>query len=115
VSGPANREDSTPLAPTAYSIAPYARVQKSLKILRGSGESIMRCVQLVVEELEAPGRVIEEVERGHAIPLAVSENFGARFVAGYPKLERSCAWTGVNQEYTWPHPDQGKAAKLAPL
>jgi hypothetical protein len=31
-------------------------------ILGGSGESIMRCVQLVVKELEAPVRVIEEVE-----------------------------------------------------
>lgn len=29
----------------AYSIAPYASVQKSLKIFGGSGESIIRCVK----------------------------------------------------------------------
>jgi hypothetical protein len=28
----------------------------------------MRCVQLVVKELEAPVRVIEEVEGWHAVP-----------------------------------------------
>ena len=33
------------LRPVAYSIAPYASVQKSVNTLGGSGESIMRCVK----------------------------------------------------------------------
>jgi hypothetical protein len=47
----------------------------------------MRCVQLVVKELEAPVRVIEEVEGWHAVP------------------DFQCPRILARDEYTWPHPD----------
>lgn len=43
-----DRKSGLPLLrplPVAYSIAPYASIQKSVKTFGGSGESIMRCVK----------------------------------------------------------------------